>query len=77
MAALLAGEALEVVDVVPGPHDHLEGRDHLGARRAVAGVAEQPASRATTRSELVTAGHSWSHLVTSSGLLQVSVRMGQ
>ena len=41
MVALLAGEALEVVDVGPGPHHHLEGRDHLVARRAVARRAEQ------------------------------------
>ncbi len=43
VVALLAREALQVVDVGPGPHHHLEGRDHLVAGRAVAGRAEQPA----------------------------------
>ena len=43
MVALLAGEALQVVDVGPRPHHHLEGRDHLVARRAVARRPEQPA----------------------------------
>jgi hypothetical protein len=38
--ALLTGETLEVVDVCARPHHHLEGGDHFGTRRAVAGVAE-------------------------------------
>ena len=42
MVALLAGEALQVVDVGPGAHHHLEGGDHLVARRAVASSAKQP-----------------------------------
>lgn len=42
MIALLAGETLEVVYVVPRPHDHLEGGYDLGARRAVACGAEEP-----------------------------------
>ena len=41
MVALLAGEALEVVDVSLGAHHHLEGGDHLVARRAVPRRAEQ------------------------------------
>lgn len=45
MVALLTGEALEVVDVVPSSHDHLEGGDHLGAGSAVPSVTEQPAER--------------------------------
>ena len=43
MAALLAGEALQVVDVGPGPHHHLEGGDHLVTGCAVAGRAKQSA----------------------------------
>ncbi len=42
VVALLAGEALQVVDVCPGAHHHLEGGDHLVARRAVASGAKQP-----------------------------------
>jgi len=42
VAALLTREALQVVDVGPGPHDHLEGGDHFVARGAVAGGAKQP-----------------------------------
>lgn len=41
MIALLTGEALEMVHVVPGSHHHLEGRYHLVARGAEARVAEQ------------------------------------
>ena len=29
VTTLLAGEALQVVDVGPGSHHHLKGRDHL------------------------------------------------
>ena len=43
MAALLAGETLEMVDVAFRLHDHLERRDHLGASRAVPGRTEQSA----------------------------------
>lgn len=43
VVALLAGEALQVVDVGPRPHHHLEGRNHLLARRAVTRRPEQPA----------------------------------
>ena len=42
VSALLAGEALQMVDVGPGPHHHLEGRDDFVAGGAVAGGAEQP-----------------------------------
>lgn len=42
MVALLASEALEVVDVAACAHHHLEGRDHFVAGRAVTSVAEQP-----------------------------------
>lgn len=42
MIALLASETLQVVDVVAGPHYHLERRDHLGASGAVPGTTEQP-----------------------------------
>ena len=44
MVALLTRETLQVVDVGPRPHDHLERRDDLVARRAVAGGAKQPGS---------------------------------
>ena len=43
VVALLACEALEVVDVGARPHHHLEGGDHLLARRAVTRRPEQPA----------------------------------
>lgn len=42
VVALLAGEALQVVDVGPRPHHHLKGRNHLLARRAVTRRPEQP-----------------------------------
>ena len=42
MVALLTGEALQVVHVISGPHDHLEGWNHFGTCSTVAGVAEQP-----------------------------------
>ena len=42
MIALLAGEALEVVDVRLGAHDHLEGGYGFVAGRAVARVSEEP-----------------------------------
>ena len=45
VAALLTGEALQVVDVGPGPHHHLEGRDDLLAGGAVAGGPEEPEKR--------------------------------
>ena len=40
VVALLAGEALQVVHVVPGAHHHLEGWNHFGAGGTVARVAE-------------------------------------
>ena len=42
VAALLTGEALQVVDVGAGPHHHLEGWDDLLAGGAVASGAKQP-----------------------------------
>ena len=45
VATLLAGEALQVVDVGPGPHHHLECRDDLLAGRAVSSGAKQPEMR--------------------------------
>lgn len=42
MIALLAREALQMVDVAPRPHHHLEGRYHLAAGGAVSRVPEQP-----------------------------------
>ena len=41
VAALLTREALQVVDIGPGPHHHLEGGDDLLAGGAVAGGAKQ------------------------------------
>jgi len=32
MITLLTGEAVEMVDVALGPHDHLKGGNGLGAR---------------------------------------------
>lgn len=40
MIALLACEALKVVDIAARAHDHLEGGDHFVTRSAVARVAE-------------------------------------
>lgn len=40
--ALLTGETLQVIDVAPRPHDHLEGGYDLAAGGAVARVPEQP-----------------------------------
>lgn len=40
--ALLAREALQVVHVAPGPHDHLERGYVLEARGAHALIAEHP-----------------------------------
>lgn len=41
VVALLAGEALQVIDIGAGTHYHLEGRDHLAAGGAVARVSKQ------------------------------------
>ena len=41
VAALLTGEALEVVNIGAGPHHHLEGGDDLLAGGAIAGGAKQ------------------------------------
>ena len=43
VATLLAGEALQVVDIGPGPHHHLKGRDDLLAGGTVARGPKQPA----------------------------------
>ena len=43
LVALLAGEAVQVVNVALGPHHHLEGRDDFAARGTVARRPEQPA----------------------------------
>jgi len=40
--ALLTSETLEMINVGPGSHDHLKGRDDLVACGAVAGRSEQP-----------------------------------
>ena len=42
VAALLTSEALQMVDVGPGPHHHLECRDDLLAGSAVARGAKEP-----------------------------------
>lgn len=42
LIAELAREAVQVVDVLFGPHDHLEGRDELVAGRTVPRDAKQP-----------------------------------
>ena len=54
VVALLARKALQVVDVALSSHHHLESGDHLRARRAVAGRAEQPASTKINPSYLET-----------------------
>lgn len=45
MVALLTSEALQVVDVGSGSHDHLKGGDDFVAGGAVACGAKQPAKR--------------------------------
>lgn len=42
MIALLARKALQVVHIIACAHHHLERRNHLVARRAQSGAAEQP-----------------------------------
>ena len=42
VVTLLTGETLEMVNVIPGAHHHLEGRDQFAAGGAVACGAEQP-----------------------------------
>ena len=42
VVALLTGETLQVVHVVSGSHDHLEGWYHFSARRAVSSASKQP-----------------------------------
>lgn len=42
LVAELAGEAVKVIHIVPGPHHHLEGWDQLAAGSAVSRGAEQP-----------------------------------
>ena len=42
VAALLTSEALQMVDVGPGSHHHLKGRDDLLAGSAVARGAKEP-----------------------------------
>lgn len=44
LVAELAGEAVEVIHIVPGPHHHLEGWDQLAAGSAVSCGAKQPAA---------------------------------
>lgn len=43
MVTLLTGEALQMVDVVPGTHHHLKRRNYLVARCTETRVAEQSA----------------------------------
>ena len=40
--ALLAGKAVHVVDILPGPHHQLIGGDQLAAGSAVASGTKQP-----------------------------------
>lgn len=42
LIAELTGEAVEVVDVLLGPHDHLKGRDELAAGCTVPRHTKQP-----------------------------------
>lgn len=42
MSALLAGETIQVIDVRPGLHNHLERRYLLVASRAMSRIPEQP-----------------------------------
>lgn len=39
---LLTGKAIEMIDVRPSSHDHLEGRYRLVAGRAISGIPEEP-----------------------------------
>lgn len=42
VCTLLTGETIEMIDVRPGSHDHLEGRYRLVAGRAKSGIPEEP-----------------------------------
>lgn len=42
VVAVLAGEALQMVDIPTGPHDHFKGRYCFAARRAETSSAEKP-----------------------------------
>ena len=50
LIAELAGEAVQVVDILLGPHDHFEGRDELAARRAIPRHPKQPAGHKQKKS---------------------------
>jgi len=45
VVTLLTSEALQVIDIGPCTHHHLEGWDHLAAGGAVARVAKQSAEK--------------------------------
>ena len=65
MIALLTGEAFQVVDVVAGPHDHLESGNDFVAGRAEAGVAEEPQIVALAQHEIPFGVERRSHLAQS------------
>ena len=51
LVAELAGEAVEVIYVVPGPHHHLKGWNQLAASGAVSCGAEEPAEGRVQRAQ--------------------------
>ena len=51
LVAELAGEAVEVIYIVPGPHHHLEGWNQLAAGSAVSCGAEEPAEGRVQRAQ--------------------------
>jgi len=46
LVAELTGEAVQMVNIISGPHHHLKGRDQLTAGSAIPGGTEEPAKEA-------------------------------
>lgn len=51
LVAELAGKAVEVIHIVPGPHHHLEGWDQLAAGGTVSCGAKEPAEGRVQRAQ--------------------------
>lgn len=51
LVAKLAGKAVEMIHIVPGPHHHLEGWDQLAAGGTVSCGAEEPAESMVQRAQ--------------------------
>lgn len=51
LVAELAGKAIKVINIVPGPHHHLEGWDQLAAGGTVSCGAEEPVEGRVQRAQ--------------------------